>query len=214
MRSRPNQLSSGFTPFSNHQISGQESPFFTIPGSFQEKTRKQGKKQDHHQLKEERVRPNDPEAVGFGEGSAQEPELAVKNSRISSPFNRNITPTQIKSNVVTPENKESKTPDKIPGGIEHAVKCRFNQHCTLDEITNTLQDLRKRTNIGRYTPYKSSGFKEKQPFRAEFKDKPRERVAEVTKKKDSCHNCGPTDHYGNNCPQAKKNVYAIEKLPD
>ncbi|MBW0492710.1 hypothetical protein O181_032425 [Austropuccinia psidii MF-1] len=44
-RSRPNQLSSGFTPFRNQQISGQESPFFTIPGSFQEKTRIQGQKQ-------------------------------------------------------------------------------------------------------------------------------------------------------------------------
>ncbi|MBW0516373.1 hypothetical protein O181_056088 [Austropuccinia psidii MF-1] len=38
-RSRPNQLSSGFIPFKNQQISGQESPFFTMPGSFQEKTR-------------------------------------------------------------------------------------------------------------------------------------------------------------------------------
>ncbi|MBW0557323.1 hypothetical protein O181_097038 [Austropuccinia psidii MF-1] len=33
-RSRPNQLSSGLTPFRNQQISGQESPLFTIPGSF------------------------------------------------------------------------------------------------------------------------------------------------------------------------------------
>ncbi|MBW0470654.1 hypothetical protein O181_010369 [Austropuccinia psidii MF-1] len=45
-RSRPTQLSSGFTPFRNKQISRQESPFFKIPGSFQEKTRMQGKKQD------------------------------------------------------------------------------------------------------------------------------------------------------------------------
>ncbi|MBW0467200.1 hypothetical protein O181_006915 [Austropuccinia psidii MF-1] len=58
-RSRPNQLSSGFTPFINQQISGQESPFFTIPGSFQEKTRIQGKKQDHLQPVEERFKPND-----------------------------------------------------------------------------------------------------------------------------------------------------------
>ncbi|MBW0460881.1 hypothetical protein O181_000596 [Austropuccinia psidii MF-1] len=43
-RIRPNQLSSSFTPFRNQQISGQESPFFTIPGSFQEKTRIQGQK--------------------------------------------------------------------------------------------------------------------------------------------------------------------------
>ncbi|MBW0544654.1 hypothetical protein O181_084369 [Austropuccinia psidii MF-1] len=72
-RSRPNQLSSGFTPFRNQQISGQESPFFTIPGIFQEKTRIQGKKQDLFSPKAERVRPNDPETVGIGEGSTQEP---------------------------------------------------------------------------------------------------------------------------------------------
>ncbi|MBW0581371.1 hypothetical protein O181_121086 [Austropuccinia psidii MF-1] len=86
-----------------HQISGQESPFFTIPGSFQEKTRIQGQKQDHLKPKEERVRPNDPEDVGFGERSAQEHEVAVHYSRISSPINKNITPTQIEYIVVTPE---------------------------------------------------------------------------------------------------------------
>ncbi|MBW0475728.1 hypothetical protein O181_015443 [Austropuccinia psidii MF-1] len=45
-RSRPTQISSGFTPFRHQQISGQESPFFTIPGSFKEKTRIQREKQD------------------------------------------------------------------------------------------------------------------------------------------------------------------------
>ncbi|MBW0542045.1 hypothetical protein O181_081760 [Austropuccinia psidii MF-1] len=102
-RNRPNQLSSGFKPFRNQQRSGQESPFARIPGSFQEKTRIQGKKQDHLKPKEERVRPNDPEAVGSGERSTQEKEVAVHNFRISSPINRNITPTQIEHNVVTPE---------------------------------------------------------------------------------------------------------------
>ncbi|MBW0521017.1 hypothetical protein O181_060732 [Austropuccinia psidii MF-1] len=102
-RSRPNKLSSGFTPFRNQQISGQESPFFTIPEIFQEKTRIQRKKQDHLQPEEERVRPNNPEAVRFGERSAQEPQVVVNNSRISSPINRNITPTQIEHDVATPE---------------------------------------------------------------------------------------------------------------
>ncbi|MBW0488752.1 hypothetical protein O181_028467 [Austropuccinia psidii MF-1] len=102
-RRRQNQLSSGFRPFRNQHISGQESLFFTIPGSFQEKTRIQGQKQDHLQPEEERVRPNDPEAVRFGERSAQEPDVLVNNSRISSPINRNITPTQIEHNAVTPE---------------------------------------------------------------------------------------------------------------
>ncbi|MBW0541010.1 hypothetical protein O181_080725 [Austropuccinia psidii MF-1] len=63
---------------------------------------------------------------------------------------------------------------QMPGELEHAVRCRFNHNCALDEIANTLQDVRKRTNIGKYTPYRSSGFKEKQPFRVELKDKPRE----------------------------------------
>ncbi|MBW0481082.1 hypothetical protein O181_020797 [Austropuccinia psidii MF-1] len=60
-------------------------------------------KKDHFQPKEERVRPNDPEAVQFSEKSAQEPEVVVHNSRISSSINRNITPTQVEHNVVTPE---------------------------------------------------------------------------------------------------------------
>ncbi|MBW0538655.1 hypothetical protein O181_078370 [Austropuccinia psidii MF-1] len=72
---------------------------------------------------------------------------------------------------------------KIPGELEHVVKCRCNQNCTLYDTANTLQDVRKRTYIGRYSPYKSSGFKEKQPFKVEFKEKTRERVPEVAKKK-------------------------------
>ncbi|MBW0555193.1 hypothetical protein O181_094908 [Austropuccinia psidii MF-1] len=80
-RSRPNQLSSGFTPFRNQQVNDQESPCFTIAG--------------------ERVRPNDPEVVGFGERIEKEPEVAVNHSRISSPINRNITPTQIEHNAVS-----------------------------------------------------------------------------------------------------------------
>ncbi|MBW0468190.1 hypothetical protein O181_007905 [Austropuccinia psidii MF-1] len=103
---------------------------------------------------------------------------------------------------------------QIPREPEHAVKCRGNHNFTLDDIANTLQDVRKRTNIGKYTPYKSSGYKEKEHFRVEFKDKPRERVTEVAKKKNSCHNCGSTDNYANSCPKAKKKVYSIEKLPE
>ncbi|MBW0500276.1 hypothetical protein O181_039991 [Austropuccinia psidii MF-1] len=379
-RSRPNQLSSGFTPFRNQQISGQESPFFTIQGSFQEKTRIQGQKQDHLQPKEERVRPNDPQAVGFGERSAQEPEVVVHNSKISIPINRNITPTKIEHNVVTPEStlnrdalclkmsqyaeqtekqfaelearhermkkltafmekivktlqegnaqlskaseetnkrlnlvyeeqnhskrdrdcldqdinklfnvyhnmkpqpqghvmdnpyhqddikpdsmlmNKARSPSQYMDGdnMSYSEKKAFKQlpqasswpqfsgtgeydHMELidyidglfidvpiipdliqnskdiivyDEISNTLQDVRKRNNIEKYTPYERSGFKEKQPFRVEFKDKPRERVAEVTNKKSSYHNCGSTDHYANNCPKAKKKLYSIEKVPE
>ncbi|MBW0522676.1 hypothetical protein O181_062391 [Austropuccinia psidii MF-1] len=102
-RSRQTQLSSGFTPFRQQQISGQKSPFSTIPGSFQEKTRIHKEKQDFFKPQAERVRPNDPEAVGLGERITQEPEIVINTFRISSPINTNITPTQNENNVVTPE---------------------------------------------------------------------------------------------------------------
>ncbi|MBW0546323.1 hypothetical protein O181_086038 [Austropuccinia psidii MF-1] len=76
---------------------------------------------------------------------------------------------------------------QITGELEHAVKCRCNLNCTLDEIENTLQD---------------------------FKYKPRKRVAEVAKQRNDCHTCGLTDHYDNNCPKAKKKVYSIDKVPE
>ncbi|MBW0498896.1 hypothetical protein O181_038611 [Austropuccinia psidii MF-1] len=51
---------------------------------------------------------------------------------------------------------------QIPGELEHAVKFRCNHNLTLDDIENNLPDMRKRTNIGKYTQYKNSGFKEKE----------------------------------------------------
>ncbi|MBW0536085.1 hypothetical protein O181_075800 [Austropuccinia psidii MF-1] len=61
------------------------------------------RRQDTFQPKAERVIPNYPEAFGIGERSTQEPEIVVNTSRIGSPNNRNITPTQNEHNVVTPE---------------------------------------------------------------------------------------------------------------
>ncbi|MBW0505408.1 hypothetical protein O181_045123, partial [Austropuccinia psidii MF-1] len=84
-------------------VSGQQSPFFTIPGSFQKNTRIQGQKQNHLQPNKERVRTNHPEAVRFDERSSKEPEVVLHKSRIGSPINKNITPTQIEHNDVTPE---------------------------------------------------------------------------------------------------------------
>ncbi|MBW0575218.1 hypothetical protein O181_114933 [Austropuccinia psidii MF-1] len=81
-----------------------------------------------------------------------------------------------------------------------------------DEISNTLPDVSKRTNIGKFDPYRSSNFKERQRFRVELKDKLREIVAEVAKN-NPCHNCGSTDYYAS-FPKAKEKVYAIEKVPE
>ncbi|MBW0543173.1 hypothetical protein O181_082888, partial [Austropuccinia psidii MF-1] len=151
-RSRPNKLFSGFTPFRNQQISGQESPFFPIPGSFLEKTRKQGQKQDPLSPEEERVGPHDPEAVGFGERSAQEPEVVVNKSRISSPINRNITPTQIEHNVFTPESnlnsdalwlkmsQYSEQSQKQFAELEASHERMKKLTASMDKIVKTLQE--------------------------------------------------------------------------
>ncbi|MBW0505954.1 hypothetical protein O181_045669 [Austropuccinia psidii MF-1] len=97
---------------------------------------------------------------------------------------------------------------QMPGKLELEVKCRCNHNFTLDDLEDTLQAIRK------YSPYKRSGFKEEQTFRVELKDKPRERVSAVATKRNSCHNCGSTDNNANNCPKAKNNFYAIEKVPE
>ncbi|MBW0483809.1 hypothetical protein O181_023524 [Austropuccinia psidii MF-1] len=91
-RSRPTHLSSGFTPYRQQKIYCQESPFFKITGSFQEKTRIQREKQAFFQPQAERVRPIDPEAVGLGEKITQEPEIVLNTSRINSPINKKYYP--------------------------------------------------------------------------------------------------------------------------
>ncbi|MBW0534058.1 hypothetical protein O181_073773 [Austropuccinia psidii MF-1] len=32
--------------------------------------------------------------------------------------------------------------------------------------------------------------------------------------KNTCHSCGSTDHYPNNCPKENRKIYTIEKLPE
>ncbi|MBW0468932.1 hypothetical protein O181_008647 [Austropuccinia psidii MF-1] len=66
---------------------------------------------------------------------------------------------------------------QMPGELDHAVKYKCNQSCNLDDIAITLQDLRERTNIGKYSQFRSSSFKERQPLRMDFKDKPKEKIA-------------------------------------
>ncbi|MBW0463310.1 hypothetical protein O181_003025 [Austropuccinia psidii MF-1] len=150
--SRPNQLSSGFETFRSQKISGQESPFFTIPGSFQGKTRIKEKNQGHLQPEEERVRPNNTEAVVFGERSAQDSEVVIHSSRISSPLNRNITPTQIERNVVTPDSnlksdalwlKMSQYAEKIQkqfSELEASHERMKELTASMDKIVKALQE--------------------------------------------------------------------------
>ncbi|MBW0504826.1 hypothetical protein O181_044541 [Austropuccinia psidii MF-1] len=147
-RSRLNQLFSSFIPFRNKQISGQESPFFTIPGSFQEKTRIQGQKQDLFQPKADRVRTNDPEAVGVCERSTQELERAVNTSRINSPNNRNITPSQNEHNVFTPESNLNSDAlwlqmSQFAEKTQKKLKELQESHERMKKLTSSLENIFK-----------------------------------------------------------------------
>ncbi|MBW0575252.1 hypothetical protein O181_114967 [Austropuccinia psidii MF-1] len=122
------------------------------PRGFQEKKRIQGEKQDLFQPKAERRRPHDPEVVGFSERSAQEPEVVVKHSRISSPSNRNITPTQIAHNIVTPESninsdalwlqmlQYTEQTQKQFAELEESQERMKKLTASMDKIVKTLQE--------------------------------------------------------------------------
>ncbi|MBW0486463.1 hypothetical protein O181_026178 [Austropuccinia psidii MF-1] len=45
---------------------------------------------------------------------------------------------------------------QLPGELEHELKVRFNQRCTLDDIANTLKYVRKRKNKGKYSSNEGS----------------------------------------------------------
>ncbi|MBW0496759.1 hypothetical protein O181_036474 [Austropuccinia psidii MF-1] len=68
-KSKPTRLSSSLTPFRDQNISEQESPLFTIPGTFHTKTRIKREKQDFFQPKAERVRLHVLKSVVLGERS-------------------------------------------------------------------------------------------------------------------------------------------------
>ncbi|MBW0509641.1 hypothetical protein O181_049356 [Austropuccinia psidii MF-1] len=113
------------------------------PRGFQKKASIQGQEQHFFQPKAERVRPNYPEAVGLGERSTQDPGIAVNTLRISSPKNRNITPTQNEHSVVTPEIcRAARKPfedRKLTGSREEIVK-------TLEEGQTQLRKASEKTN--------------------------------------------------------------------
>ncbi|MBW0489319.1 hypothetical protein O181_029034 [Austropuccinia psidii MF-1] len=80
---------------------------------------------------------------------------------------------------------------KIPGDLEHAVKFIFSKESTLDEISNTLQEVRIRTPIGRYNTHRTDNDRENLTFEAKEAHEPEE-----LNKKKSFHSFRSPNHYG------------------
>ncbi|MBW0589905.1 hypothetical protein O181_129620 [Austropuccinia psidii MF-1] len=72
---QPTKLPIGFTPLRHQQKNGQESPYFPIPGNFQDKERIIGQEQDFFQPEEERVRPYDSEIFVPAERSTKNQKI-------------------------------------------------------------------------------------------------------------------------------------------
>ncbi|MBW0494847.1 hypothetical protein O181_034562 [Austropuccinia psidii MF-1] len=63
---------------------------------------------------------------------------------------------------ITTEMRNQKILTKLPGDLEHAVKCRCFKESTLDEISTTFQEERIREYIGRYNTH-GTGDKRENP---------------------------------------------------
>ncbi|MBW0589852.1 hypothetical protein O181_129567 [Austropuccinia psidii MF-1] len=85
----------------------------------------------------------------------------------------------------------------MSGELEHAVKFRCKQRCTLDDNENELQDFQRET-----------------AFQGGLQRQTQSKNCRSDQEENTCHKCGSTDHYANKCPKAKKKGYAIEKVPE
>ncbi|MBW0584730.1 hypothetical protein O181_124445 [Austropuccinia psidii MF-1] len=74
---------------------------------------------------------------------------------------------------------------QVPGELELAVKSRCNKECTLDDISNTLQEVRSKTSIGGYDTHSTGDNWENTILETKEADDPEE-----LGKPGICHNCG------------------------
>ncbi|MBW0556758.1 hypothetical protein O181_096473 [Austropuccinia psidii MF-1] len=93
---------------------------------------------------------------------------------------------------------------KCGGELEHSLRSRFIEPCSIEEYINALEDIVTRTKIGR--TWKKLDIKS--PNKPIIKkDKPREAFKPNTSKSNEqrkCHICGGIGHLANNCLKKAK----------
>ncbi|MBW0496744.1 hypothetical protein O181_036459 [Austropuccinia psidii MF-1] len=103
---------------------------------------------------------------------------------------------------------------QIPGELEHAIKCRCNQSFTLYNIANTLQDVRKKKNIGKKSVYRANSFNKTHPCRLENKDKPKEKNSRCDQEEEHFSRLWINRPLYHKVSKAKKDIYSFEKVPE
>ncbi|MBW0557052.1 hypothetical protein O181_096767 [Austropuccinia psidii MF-1] len=94
---------------------------------------------------------------------------------------------------------------KLPGDLEHSFKCRCSKEYTLDEISNTLQEVKMRTSIGRCNT-RSTGDNRENPT---LKNK--EIYDSVSQIKKGFQNLESPNNYSENFLKDREEISAREK---
>ncbi|MBW0527268.1 hypothetical protein O181_066983 [Austropuccinia psidii MF-1] len=103
------------------------------------------------------------------------------------------------------EIRNNKVLTKLPGDLEHAVKCRCSKESTLDEISTTFQEVRIRTSIGTYNTH-STGDKRENTTLETIDTHYSE--SEITT---GFHKCESPNHYADNSPKDMEEIFAREE---
>ncbi|MBW0518447.1 hypothetical protein O181_058162 [Austropuccinia psidii MF-1] len=106
---------------------------------------------------------------------------------------------------ITTEIRNHKLLKKLPGDLEHAVKCRCSKESTLDEISTTLQEVRIRTSIGRYNKHSMGDNMENPTLEA---TETHDSDSEITK---GFHNWESPNHYSDNSPKDREEIFARQE---
>ncbi|MBW0585720.1 hypothetical protein O181_125435 [Austropuccinia psidii MF-1] len=101
--------------------------------------------------------------------------------------------------------RDHKLLTKLPGDLEHAVKCRCSKESTLDEISTTLQEVRIRTSISRYNTHSTGDNRENTTLEAK---ETHDSDSEITT---GFHNWESPNQYADNSPKYREEIFAREE---
>ncbi|MBW0552841.1 hypothetical protein O181_092556 [Austropuccinia psidii MF-1] len=94
---------------------------------------------------------------------------------------------------------------KLPGDLEHAVKFRCSKESTLGGISTTLQEVRIRKLICRYNTHSTGDNRGNPNLGAKETHDPE---TEITT---GFHNCESSNHYADNSPKDREEIFAREE---
>ncbi|MBW0578134.1 hypothetical protein O181_117849 [Austropuccinia psidii MF-1] len=94
---------------------------------------------------------------------------------------------------------------RLPGDLEHEVKCKCFKEYTFHEISTILQEVRIRTSIGRYNTHSTGENRENPTLEAK---ETHYSESEITT---GFHNCESPNNYAESFPKDREEIFSREK---